>query len=311
MPGVTKILSYQDCLGIQNRKRTEDLKQPVSYPRDLSYEVSVADNIDIDNAHMPNRRKGFDLVGAFGITDIWANKAKTEAYCIANNNLCKFDISGTFPVLMYGVQPPIVFQEVNDLIFFTNERVIGYIQNGIAQLVPGTTELFRLPLPAGQCMEYFRGRIYVGVGKVLWFSDAFRYFRLDGRRNFKQFPDEIDIIATAHGSGLYVVAGNITYFLEGQNPHKFELRSVAGYGAYRGTRKEILRSKIGEGTQAEDDHSVPIWTAHEGIVVGLPGGNLKNLTLEKYIMPVGLSAASMINSNVNDEGYTQFVTSIR
>jgi hypothetical protein len=307
----TKTISYQECLGIQNRKRTEDLKQPAAYPRDLTYEVSIADNIDIDNAHMPNRRKGFDLLGSYGLRSMWANKSKTKAYCVKNNNLCALNIAAGFPVLMYGVQPPVVFQEVNDMTFFTNERIIGYIQEGVAQLVPNTTQLFRLPLPAGQCMEYFRGRVYVGRGKTLWFSDAFRYFRLDGRRNFKQFPDEIDIIATAHGSGLYVVAGNITYFLEGQNPHKFELRSVAGYGAYRGTRTEAFRSKIGESTQAEDDHEVPVWTAHEGIVAGLPGGNLKNMTLDKYIMPIGLSAASMINMNVNNEGFSQFITSIK
>ena len=307
----TKMISYQECLGIQNRKRTEDLKQPVSYPKDLSYEVRIANNWDIDNAYMPNTRAGYSLVGALGISNIWSTKDKLQMFCVINNNLCKRRIDGTFKILMSGVQTPVCFQEVNDMIFFTDERIIGYIQEGVAQLVPNTTQLFRISLPAGQCMEYFRGRVYVGSGKTLWFSDAFRYFRLDGRRNFKQFPDEIDIIATAQGSGLYVVAGNITYFLEGQNPHKFELRSVAGYGAYRGTRKEILRSKIGEATQVEDDHNVPIWTGHEGIVAGMPGGNLKNLTIEKYIMPVGLSAASMVNSNVNGEGFTQFITSIK
>ena len=305
----TKTQSYQECLGIQNRKHTEDLKQPVSYPRDLSYEVSVADNVDIDNAKMPSCRKGYELLGS-GVSDLWANKDATEAYCISNNNLCRYYSSSNKSIIMYNVPGPVVFQEVNDMVFFTNQRIVGYIHEGVAQLIPDTTQLFRMPLPAGQCMEYFMGRIYVAVGKVLWFSDAFRYFRLDHRRNFKQFPDNISLIAAAHNTGLYVAAGDITYFLEGQNPHKFELRSVAGYGAYSGTRKSVLRSKIGEG-DAQDDHEVPIWTAHEGVVAGFPSGNLRNLTIEKYVMPVGLSAASMINSNANGEGYTQFITSIK
>lgn len=311
----SKLISYKHCLGINNRVRTEDIKQPMSGFRPgteeegTSYEVQVANNIDINNSGMPNSRIGTTLLAA-GVTNIWATDDKTQAYCIKSSNLCQLRADYATAVLMPQVgNLPMVFQQVNDWVFFTNGALVGYIQNGIANLIPGTTQLFRLPLPAGQCLEYFRGRIYVGVGNVLWFSDAFRYFRLDGRRNFKQFPDPIDLIA-ATTDGMYVAAGNLTYFMEGMNPHKFELRPVAGYGAYRNSRKSVLRSKIGQSTSAEDDKYVPMWTATEGIVAGLPSGALKNLTIEKFIMPSGLVAASMINTNVNGEGYTQFITSI-
>ena len=313
----SKLVSYKHCLGINNRMKPEDIKQPApGYNPSMdidnaatSYEAVVADNIDINNSGMINSRLGYSLITT-GIKNIWSSDNKLRAYCLKGADLCQLKPDLSTVVIMPGVGVSyMVFQQVNEWDFFSNGNVIGYIADGTASYIPGTTQMFRLPLPPGQCMEYFRGRIYVGSGNVLWFSDAFRYFRLDGRRNFKQFPDSIDLIA-ATVDGLYVAAGNLTYFLDGENPHKFELRPVAGYGAYRNSRKLVVRSKIGQTSQVEDDKYVSIWTATEGVVAGLPNGHLLNLSIEKFIMPAGLNAASMINTNVNGEGYTQFVTSI-
>ena len=54
-----------------------------------------------------------------------------------------------------------------------------------------------------------------------------------------------------------------------------------------------------------------MWTSTEGVCYGLPGGTVKNLTIDKYIMPEGIVAASLINTNVNGEGYAQNITTIR
>ena len=300
-------------MGINNRKRTEDLKQPVVpfrpglSPDDLTYEVRVADNIDIDNARMPNRRAGVDFVMS-GISNVWATRDKLQAFCLVSGNLCKLLVDFSTPLLMPGVgSTQMIFQEIENYVFYSNGATAGYIQNGVAHPIPETTELFRIKLPAGQCMESFRGRIYVGAKNVLWFSDAYRYFRLDARRNFKQFPDEIDLVA-ATIDGLYVVSGGITYFLTGDNPHKFELRPVAGYGAYRNTRQTILGTKIGKGEYVGD---VPMWTGTEGICCGFPSGKLASLTIDNYIMPEGITAASLVNINANNEGYAQYITTIR
>jgi hypothetical protein len=310
---MAKLISYQCCMGINNRKHTEDLKQPTIpfrpglSPDDLTYEVRIANNIDVDNARMPNRRSGVDFI-SIGISNVWATRDKLQAFCLKDGDLCRLKLDHTTIPLMYEVGSGLmIFQEIENYVFYSNGSVSGYIKDGVAYVIPETTELFRLKLPAGQCMESFRGRIYSGAGHVLWFSDAYRYFRLDARRNFKQFPDDIDLIA-ATIDGLYVVSGGITYFLTGDNPHKFELRPVAGYGAYRNTRQIVLGSKIGKGEYAGD---VPVWTGTEGICCGFPSGKLLNLTIENYIMPEGLSAASMVNTNVNGEGFTQYITTIK
>jgi hypothetical protein len=309
----TRLISYQLCLGINNRKPTEDLQQPTHpyrpglAPEDLAYEARIADNIDVDNASMPSRRQGTELLTT-GVTNVWATADKLQAFCLVAGDLCRLNLDHTTEVLVRECgTAPMIFQEIENLIFFSNGGTAGYIKDRVAYAIPETTEQFRLKLPAGQCMESYRGRLYVGAGKVMWFSDAYRYFRLDGRKNFKQFPDEVDLIA-ATTDGLYVVSGGITYFLTGDNPHKFELRPVAGYGAFRGTRRLIHGSKVGKG---EYQGEIPMWTGAEGICCGLPSGRLLNLSVEKYIMPEGQSAASMVNINVNGAGYSQYITTIK
>ena len=310
----TKMISYQSCLGIQNRKPTEDLKQPTTpyyaaLARDeLTYEAFKADNIDIDNAMMPSRRQGVDLLSSTVAHSLWSTQDRLTAYCISGNDLCKLNTDYSLSVILYGVgSAPMVFQEVPGLILYTNGRVNGFIQDNVAYPIPDTTQQFRIKLPAGQCMEYYRGRVYVGSGSVIWFSDAFRFFRLDGRRNFKQFPDEIDLMA-ATTDGIYVACGGITYFMEGVNPHKFELRPVAGYGAYRNTRRLISGEKIGNGGITED---VAIWTGEEGICCGMPAGKLLNITMEKYKMPSGLVATSLVVPDTPNGNYAQYITIIK
>jgi hypothetical protein len=310
----TKMGSWQNCLGVQNRKHTEDLKQPTFpyrpglTPDELSYEVSKADNIDIDAAMMPNRRRGTDLISATGIRNIWSTQDKLQAFCVQNGALCRLNPDYSTVILASGFgDTQVVFQEVPGMILFSNGTEIGYIINGTAAPVPDTTQQFRIKLPACQCMEYYRGRVFVGKGKILYFSDAFRFFRLDARKNFKQFPDEIDLIA-ATTDGIYIACGGITYFMDGENPHKFELRPVAGYGAYRNTRQLISGSKLGQGDFPGD---VAIWTGEEGVCCGLPSGSLKNITTERYKMPTGLTAASLIVPDVPGENYPQFITTIK
>ena len=274
---------------------------------ELTYEVRKATNIDIDNAYMWNSRMGFDLITA-SVSNIWATRDKLQAFCLKNGNLCKLLVDFSTPVLMPGVGTgQMIFQEIENYIFYSNGSINGYIKDGTAYVIPETTELFRIKFPAGQCMESFRGRIYVGAKNILWFSDAYRYFRLDARRNFKQFPNDIDMIA-ATIDGLYIASGGITYFLTGDNPHKFELRPVSGHGAYRNTRSWISGSKIGKG---EYPGIVPMWTAPDGIRCGFPSGKMANLTIDNYVMPAGITAASLVNINVNNEGYAQYITTIR
>jgi hypothetical protein len=310
----TKYASYQKCLGINNRTNREDVKSPAApkpfnpKDEDVSYELSAAENIDIDHALMPSRRAGFEEVDTTPTYSLWSNQNRTLAYCVRNSFLCLINMDYTFTAIKHVLSNDFVFQETPDGIYVTNGQVIYMLNEAVVSDLPIVTQNFKAQIPAGSCMEYFRGRLYVAVGSVLWFSDAFRFFQRDMRYNFKAFSDDIELVA-ATVDGLYVAAGGITYFLTGDNPHKFDLRPIAGFGAIHGSRTYISGTRIKEGLYGG---IVPVWASSEGPCYGFPAGKLSTPMSSKYIMPAGLVGASIVRPRTDKtEGYTQVITTIR
>jgi hypothetical protein len=221
------------------------------------------------------------------------------------NDLCSFP---DFSVVAAGVgASEMSFQETPKFIFFTNGAVIGYIQNRTAYAVPSPTELNRVRIFPGSCLDFYKARLFWAVANVLYFSDAFKLFQTDLRYNFKQFPADIDLIAAGE-YGVWVAAGTRTYYLSGNNPHQFTATEVAPYGAKRGSKTYVDGQKI----RGDLGKRTPVWASHEGIVVGTPTGDLINLTNEKYIMPDGSKAALVARDRKDTgAGYLQLITSLR
>jgi len=310
----TKTISYQNCLGINTRKNLEDIKSPIApkpYPAEfdaLAYEVSVANNIDIDAASMPSRRNGFEALDEVPTYSLWANHEKTIAFCVRNSFICRILLDLTFNPLREVQSNDFIFQETPDGIYASNGQSIYCIKDLSVDDLLLVDQPFKAQMPACTIMEYFRGRLYAVVGKVLWFSDAFRFFKRDMRTNFKVFPYDIDMVA-ATIDGLYVSAGGITYFLVGDNPHKFDLRSIAGVGAIRGSRAYISGTRIKEGLYTG---LVPVWATPDGICYGYPAGKLSIPTASKYIMPTGSIGASLVRPMEDKQnGYTQIISTVR
>lgn len=80
------------------------------------------------------------------------------------------------------------------------------------------------PMPAGDAVVYYRGRLYVASGNVLWYSDPMFYGLCDVAKNFLLFPGDITALV-AGSDGLFVGADQL-YQLTGKGPGEFE-QSVA------------------------------------------------------------------------------------
>jgi hypothetical protein len=310
----TKIISYQNCLGLNTRKHTEDIKSPDApkpYPANfesLAYEVDTALNIEIDAANMPNRREGYVAIDAVDTHSLWANHERSEAYCIRGSWLCSIDTSFNVTPLHFVGPERMMFQEVPGAIYATNGTQLLTIVDGVVTNLPSVSQDFKAQMVAGQCISFFRGRLYVAKDDVLWFSDAFRFFKRDMRFNFKPFSGFVDMVAYTV-DGLYVSAGGITYFLTGDNPHKFDLRPIAGYGAIYGSLTYVNGSQIKDGLY---NGEVPVWASTEGLCFGYPAGKMVNMTSDKFIMASGSYGASLARPRLDTgDGYTQFITTIR
>jgi hypothetical protein len=304
-----KSRSFRKCLGINNRSNSEDLILP-DYKNEYSYELEVGENININNAYTPSMRGGVSLLKTVPTYSMWATQDENKAFCVQNDCLCKLFPDLTTYALASGFpnSSKVSYVEINDTVYLTNYLNIGYIRDDTYEDIPAITQTFKIKMPAGQCIEYYWGRLYVARDNVLWFSDALRFNRLDLRKNFKVLPDEIDLVAAAD-DGLYVAAGGITYFLEGTNPHKFVLRPVAPYGAYRGQKIVVPGEKILNGQITKP---LSVWSSTEGICIGMPSGQLRNITISNYIMPDGNTFACFFREDkTKKDSYGQIITTVR
>lgn len=124
------------------------------------------------------------------------------------------------------------------------------------------------PLPAGSRIFEFNGRLCAASGKDLFVGLPYRpgyYLPLAGRITF---PGNISV-AVGNQSGIFVAAGNKTYFIAGGDPEQAEmLRDVLPYGAVPGTEFVI----------PDKENIVVGWMGAKGFVFGASDGSVKAVT---------------------------------
>ena len=74
--------------------------------------------------------------------------------------------------------------------------------------------------PLGSIIKYFKGRLYIASGNILWYSEPFQYehFRLDS--NYFEYPEPIREVMPVE-SGIWVASDKV-YYLQGSNPDEFK-----------------------------------------------------------------------------------------
>ena len=158
--------------------------------------------------------------------------------------------------------------------------------------------------PLGHICKYYRGRIYIASGNILWYSEPFQYeqFRLDS--NYFEFPEEIREVMPVE-DGIWVGADRL-YYLSGEEPEKFK----------RSTKEHV---KIVEGTSTKISGSyihldnTPIgykWlvTSDLGIWVLFNQGLCINLTSENVALDQADSGTSLF---LQDGGMNMYMSLLK
>jgi len=164
---------------------------------------------------------------------------------------------------------------------------------------------FCQPAPAGQLVCYFQGRMYVAQGQWLFYSKPFGYELFD-LRDYLGFIKTITMIAPVK-DGMFIGTESNTYFLAGTQPDVTQLIEVAGVGVVKGTLTYVASNQV-KGLEKLDKQSVPVWTSHAGIVVGMSGGATIDLTLDRYAIGKANEGAALFRT-VN--GIDQYITVLR
>lgn len=174
---------------------------------------------------------------------------------------------------------------------------------------PKLTTQFLQPMPPGQLVAEFSGRLLVARGRHLLWSPTLRYGLVRPRQDFLALRETIDLLAPlGHGSdaaGVFVAAGARTYYLGGRQPAEWSAAPAYGYGAVPGSMVVMPAQLWG----IESARDVPVWTARNGhVVIGAPGGQVVPINTDTAVGPVPERGAALFREA---EGLYQYLLASR
>ncbi len=136
------------------------------------------------------------------------------------------------------------------------------------------------PMPSGTLLTFWRGRLLVVSGNVLWASLPHRVGLCDVRQDFKQFGAPITLVQPVD-DGIYVGTEGELVFLAGDTFDKLSMTQVSpGWvtlGSGAAVRGEHL--KLGERT---GQGSAMVCIADGILMSGFNGGTINRLTEGRY-----------------------------
>lgn len=155
----------------------------------------------------------------------------------------------------------------------------SYLGKNDALVLPCRTDKLR-PAPAGTVTAFWRGRVLVAVGPVLYASKTNGWESFDFRRDFKQFSAPITLVQPVDG-GVFVGTEQELAFLSGTEFDKLAyVRVLDGptvLGSGVAVRGELVQRGDGTGSGA-----AMLCIAGRGIVAGFSDGGIARMTEGRY-----------------------------
>ena len=265
--------------------------------------LTVGTNIDIDHEGMIHDRDGFAAASysGTGIHSLWGN-GETALFVEGSDlKILNPDYTGT--VVRAGVGTTrMSYADSARRVYYTNTRVIGFVEEHAGNLFPAPTMTYKIPMPPGQLIEWYNGRLYVAQNDTIWASDPMYPGQADSRKGFKKFGSRICMMRAVRETGIYVSDSFKTYLMTGLDLNDFALVDIADFPAIPGTDVRIDGSKLKEPVAGE----VLLWLTQYGICIGGKQRLFQVLTRESYWPASTLPGASIVRES---NGIAQYLVS--
>lgn len=251
-------------------------------------DMETIENLDIDNLMVLSTRNGSDLkLSGTSVHSLWSNDHDICFY-VDGDKLYQLQTDYTGILIATVGTHRMSYVQWDDKLYMTNGQTIGYVKDYTFHSLTAPSKNYKLPLPAGKFITYYRGRLYVAKNEVLYISDALCH-HFDIRNGFRVFENDITMIVPVE-KGIYVSDGK-TWFMSGATPKETRLENVNFSKAIAYTAKSISSDGI--------PNQCAMWTAEDGIWFGDGGGMAKNLTAERFHMPTCSIGGSTVR-NINE-----------
>lgn len=258
-------------------------------------DLAVAFNVDHDQSGRVSRRKGYEATAR---TESCHSIFCQDGPClfITGNKLCLLNADFTkTEIATVTAGRKMRYCEVADRLYYANGVEIGFVKDGaVSDWVvgthcgPDTVRTYTGP-PVGTRVASHNAFMFVIQGSIAWHSEPFAPDLWDLARSFLPFATDIRMFYPLVG-GIFVSTERRTYWLQGDVPQEMRRRTVATYPAIEDTEAEVDLAKV---TSGEMQGVGVMWTSAEGICLGLPTGEMLNLTQRKLTYPSSLRGAAL------------------
>ena len=162
------------------------------------------------------------------------------------------------------------------------------------------------PLPAGQIVRLYNGRVYSAHGRYLCASQPLRFGLYDKTQDYIELAADIDMLEP-NDNGLYVAAGKRTYFFAGDRLDEFQSRIVYPHGVVPGTPAQVPASSFA--FESLKTGKVVVWWSTNGVmVVGFPQGQVSVVREGEFALPEYSYGSIMLRES---EGRRQLVSTLK
>lgn len=142
------------------------------------------------------------------------------------------------------------------------------------------------PMPPGNFVRGYKGRLYVAAGSVLYFSEALRPHLTAPRHNFIQFVGDIRFIE-ALDTGLYIADDRGVWWLSGDDPAQARLVNVSQTTVVSRSSVRMATSDMPAALRSSENDAA-LWLSTHGYMVGTNSGNVVPLHPERIRLAEGL-----------------------
>lgn len=269
-------------------------------------DLAACINIDVSDRRRPSRRRG--------ITRKVASAA--HSLCPVNDRYCLF-VSGADLNLL---QPDLVSYTTVGTVtpgMIVSAFVLDgicYWQNGIerGKIISGSNEPWELTQdvvsanktrvftgpPRGERLAYYNGRVFIGSGSEVWYSEPYAPDVFSMGDSFLPFESDVQMLRAVSG-GLYISDSEQTWALIGSDPGDFKWGVVDNHPALPYSDQSFVGSMQ---IDVEGDYvfldsgklECAFWLTDTGIMFGDAAGSVYNISTAKIDLPGPYSSGSML-----------------
>ncbi len=251
-------------------------------------DVAEAVNITIDQYFRSSRREGFTLLQSGSYHSLYCDQG--DCFVARGDAIFRVGTDFSLQGIRSGMteNARIAWMQDGNKTYYTNVFERGIIEDGVSSpwVVgtyhgPATVRGFAVPVGMKHLCIH-AGRMFASTGKVLWWSEPFRFDLFNQAESFAQFHSNIRLIKAVAG-GVFVGTERSTHFLSGSQPMEFQARKVANFPPVEWS--DSIEYVEGTDIGMQEQGLCALWASIEGAVLGTPSGQIVNLNKEKIIYP--------------------------